>query len=186
MSKSSVAGSPTSEQGGSEALPAFCLPAPAEATCATTDEVRSFWSDRPLFDTDVWNRTWVLEPGRDDQADQGGSVVSVLFEDDRPATLEKAFDHSYPVIQQTIVADPAPNGRRFADTPEDNDASDGATKRWIDVEGRRMLHFATSEIDQLQFVEPVEDGLGVYVELTLASGRFDTLRMVGESLEPLT
>lgn len=112
--------------------------------------------------------------------------MSVLFEKDPPATLEKAVDLSYPVIQQTIVADPAPDGRRFADIPEDDDASDGATKRWIELGGRRMLHFATSEVDQFQFVEPIEGGLGVYVEVTLASGRFETLRMVAESLEPLT
>lgn len=111
--------------------------------------------------------------------------MSVLFEGDAPATFEKAFDLSYPVIQQTIVTDRGPDGRRFADIPEDVDGSDGLTKRWIDVAGRRMLHLATSEIDQLQFVERFDGELGVYVEVTLASGRFATLRRLAESLEPL-
>ena len=182
---SSVAASAASEREGSEASPAFCSAASAETACASTAEVLSFWGGRPLFDTDVWNRTWVLERARDDRAGQGGSVVSVLFESDPPATLEKAFDLSYPAIQQTIVTDPAPDGRRFADRPQDLDDSDGLTKRWIELGGRRMLHFATREIDQLQFVEPLEGGLGVYVEVTLASGRFETLKMVGESLAPL-
>lgn len=167
-------------------MPAFCSSAPSEAACATSDEVLSFWGDRPLLDADVWNRTWILEPGRDDRAGQGDSVVSVLFERDAPATLERAFDLSFPVIQQTIVTDGSPDVRPFADRPEDVDGSDGLTKRWIKIGGRRMLHMATREIDQLQFVEPLQDDLGVYVEVTLASGRFETLRMVAESLEPVT
>lgn len=185
-SRSGLAGSPTSERGGSEAFPAFCSAATGKAACATTDEVVSFWGDRPLVDSSAWNRTWLLEEGRDAAAGQGDVVVSVLFEGDAPATVEEAFDLSYPVVQQTIVTDRGPDGRRLADVPEDVDGSDGSTKRWIDVGGRRMLHFATSEIDQLQFVERFEGDLGVYVEVTLASGRFATLRRLAESLEPVT
>ena len=185
-SRSSVGGSASSERGGGEALPAFCSSAPNEAACATRDEVLSFWGDRPLLGADVWNRTWIVESGRDDRAGQGDSVVLVLFEGDAPATFEKAFDLSFPVVQQTIVTDGSPDVPPFADRPEDVDGSDGLTKRWIEVGGRRMLHMATRKVDQLQFVEPLEDDLGVYVEVTLASGRFETLRMVAESLEPVS
>lgn len=185
-SGSSAAGSASSDAGGSEAFPAFCSTAPTEAACATTDEVVSYWGDRALMDSTLWNRTWLLEQGRNARPGQGDSVVSVLFEGKAPATFEKAFDRSHPVIQQTIVTDPHPDGRRFADLPEDVDDSDGLTKRWIDVGGRRMLHLATKEIDQLQFTERIDGDSAVYVEVTLASGRFQTLRLVAESLEPLT
>lgn len=168
----------------SEALPAFCSAPSSEAACATTEEVVSFWGDRPLVDSSVWDRTWIVDEGRDARAGQGDSVVAVLFDGDAPATYEAAFDLSHPVIQQTIVTDTSPDGRRFADRPEDDDGSDGVTKRWIDLGGRRMLHMSTKEIDQLQFVERVKGDLGVYVEITLAAGRFAMLRTVAESLEP--
>lgn len=168
-----------------EAQPAFCSTSD-EMVCATVDEVVSFWGDRPLVDSSVWNRTWVLKKEREARAGQGDSVVSVFFEDSLPATHEEAFDLSHPVIQQTVVTDRGPDGRRFADVPEDNDGSDGLTKRWIDLGGRRMLHLQTEEVDQLQFVERFEGELGVYVEITLAAGRFATLRTVAESLEPAT
>lgn len=185
-SRSSADGSPGSDRGDSEALPAFCSAATGGATCATTDDVVSFWGDRPLVDSSMWNRTWVLEEGGEARARQGSSVVSVLFESDAPATFQEAFDLSSPVIQQTIVTDRGPDGRAFADIVEDADDSDGATKRWIDIGGRRMLHLATKELDQLQFVERFEGNAAVYVEITLASGRFETLRRVAESLEPLS
>jgi hypothetical protein len=164
-------------------FPSFCATAQADAACATTAQVLNFWGGLPLLDTTNPKRVWVLERERGPRAGQGDSVVSLLLGDEDPISFQDAADLSAPVVQQTVVTDPGPAGSSHSEIAEDLDGSDGSTKRWVQVGGRRMLHLATRDFDQLQFVITGEGDRDVYVEVTLQSGRFDVLRSAVESLK---
>lgn len=162
---------------GSTRLP-ICAE-PEGYQCWSKDAVETWWGSAPFPE----NRgaasratVYLVEPGIEPisaaRATEGDSFVVVYLAEESVAarSIDQLLGSPSPIAQHTIVTD----GGAFYAAPEDADESDGATRRWVQSDGRRMGLFETSDTMTLQWITEIPGGASeaVYSEVTFAPQHF--------------